>query len=348
MAATSNIDQTRRFALIRYNADGTPDAGFGSNGRAFAALSAIDQDDAYSLALQPNGRLVLAGREGLSIGGPNPIVYVPLIVGFSSTGVVDPTFGDGGPGLIRLGISGSANAIPAQPDGKLLVSATGGSTTARLMRFTVDGHADTTFGAGGAPIITRLLSISSISLQPDGNIVIGGGTASGLSGSSIFPTAYNFAVSRYINGPMAAIEFYNPGLDHYFMSMDPQEVGDLRPRRIPRMDPYRVVLPYLPEAPRRLQEHRPTPSVASTYRRSMATPTSFPQTRSNAPSRETRSRPIPISAVMWRRRRARSTSDCPTSSPVLVQRTGHPCTDSGTKDQPPTIATRQASSSRIR
>ena len=227
MAATSNIDQTRRFALIRYNADGAPDAGFGSNGRAFAALSAVDQDDAYSLALQPNGRLVLAGREGLSIGGPNPIVYIPLIVGFSSTGVVDPTFGDGGPGLIRLGIGGTANAITAQPDGKLLVSATGGSTPARLMRFTADGHADTTFGAAGAPIITRLLSISAISLQPDGNIVIGGGTASGLSGSSIFPTGYNFAASRYINGPMAAIEFYNASLDHYFMSMNPQEVGDL-------------------------------------------------------------------------------------------------------------------------
>ena len=31
----------------------------------------------------------------------------------------------------------------------------------------------------------------------------------------------------YVSGPVEAIEFYHAGLDHYFMSMDPQEVGDL-------------------------------------------------------------------------------------------------------------------------
>ena len=227
MAATSNIGTARRFALIRYNADGTPDAGFGSNGRTSAAIGANDQDDVYDLALQPSGRLIVVGREGLSITSPIPVAYVPLIVGFTSTGNVDPSFGQTPPGLIRLSISGSANAVTSQPDGRLLVAATGGSANAILMRFTMNGLVDGTFGLAGAPIKTGLLSISSMILQPDGNIVVGGGTSSGLGGSSAFPTPYTFAVSRYISGPVAAVEFYNAGLDHYFMSMDPQEVAYL-------------------------------------------------------------------------------------------------------------------------
>ena len=231
MAATSSIGTARRFALIRYNTDGTPDAGFGTDGRTSAVsggndpMGAKDFDDAYSLALQPNGRLVVAGRAGITLNHPDPVIYVPLIVGFSSTGAVAPSFGQGSSGKILLSLSGSANAVVAQPDGKLLVAANG-----TLMRFTTDGLPDTTFGAAGAAraaINTPLLSISSISLQPDGNILVGGGTASGLSGSSAFPTPYTFAVSRYTSGPMAAIEFYNARLNHYFMSMNPQEVGYL-------------------------------------------------------------------------------------------------------------------------
>ena len=47
------------------------------------------------------------------------------------------------------------------------------------------------------------------------------------NGSTGFPSDYTFAVTRFISGPMAAIEFYNPALNHYFMSMDPLEVADL-------------------------------------------------------------------------------------------------------------------------
>lgn len=48
------------FALLRLNADGTLDNSFGSNGKVSTAFYS-SSDRAYAAALQPNGRIVLAG-----------------------------------------------------------------------------------------------------------------------------------------------------------------------------------------------------------------------------------------------------------------------------------------------
>ena len=55
----SNID----FALVRYNADGSLDTSFDGNGRLITDFGSGD-DRGYSVALQPDGKIVVAGRTG--------------------------------------------------------------------------------------------------------------------------------------------------------------------------------------------------------------------------------------------------------------------------------------------
>jgi len=99
----------------------------------------------------------------------------------------------------------------------------GSGGTNKIMRFNVNGSADATFGNAGILSPQSFPFTNSIALQADGNMLLGGG-ATGVPGSGY---GYVFAVQRYVSGPSAAIEFYNASLDHYFLSMNPQEVADL-------------------------------------------------------------------------------------------------------------------------
>jgi len=51
------------FALARYNINGTLEKSFGNAGIVISELGTII-DEAYALALQSNGRIVVAGRSG--------------------------------------------------------------------------------------------------------------------------------------------------------------------------------------------------------------------------------------------------------------------------------------------
>jgi uncharacterized delta-60 repeat protein len=212
VAASSVVGPTRKFTLVRYNANGSPDTTFGNNGRTSATFGSTDQDDAAALLRQPNGRLVVIGSHGVQL----------QLVGFrADDGSVDGGFGTAG--VVRVATGDAMPSIEVrdattQPDGKLLVvfSSDFNIATHRLMRFTVDGAPDTTFGVAGTFISSSLPGIAAIALMPDGDLVLGGTSS-----------ANNFAIAHYLSGTSAAIEFYNAALDHYFMSMNPQEVADL-------------------------------------------------------------------------------------------------------------------------
>lgn len=55
------VGQTAAFAAARYNTDGSLDTTFDSDGKMTAAIGSI-YDDAYAMALQSDGKIVLAGR----------------------------------------------------------------------------------------------------------------------------------------------------------------------------------------------------------------------------------------------------------------------------------------------
>jgi len=190
----ANFNPTRDFLAIRFNKDGSLDTAFGSGGFATADFFQTT-DEAWDLALQADGKIVLVGSsdDGLLAAAR-----------FNPDGSLDASFGNGGksaPGLAPGREQGLAVAI--QPDGKIV--AAGSVVTDQhndflLTRFEPNGALDTTFG-DSRKVITDFSNsfddIQDIVLQPDGKIV-----AVGTAGS-------NFALARYNT---------NGGLDNTFGS----------------------------------------------------------------------------------------------------------------------------------
>jgi uncharacterized delta-60 repeat protein/uncharacterized repeat protein (TIGR01451 family) len=83
--------------VVRLNADGTPDLTFSSDGIARVGVSGAELD---GLAVQPNGKIVVAG----TAGGDS------LVARFRPGGARDPGFGNDG--IVRVGLG-----TPGAPDG---------------------------------------------------------------------------------------------------------------------------------------------------------------------------------------------------------------------------------------
>jgi uncharacterized delta-60 repeat protein len=79
------------FALVRFNTDGSLDAAFGVEGKVTTDIGALD-DRAAALAVQPDGKLLVAGT---SFDGTR---FRVAVVRYRADGSLDPAFGTGGKG----------------------------------------------------------------------------------------------------------------------------------------------------------------------------------------------------------------------------------------------------------
>jgi uncharacterized delta-60 repeat protein len=162
-------------SLVRYLADGVLDLGFGLAG---IAMTPIDNTfgPPVAVALQPDGKLVVASTRGQS--------RVDL-ARMTSGGVIDTSFGDGGKVTTPIGGPGgdtverSSYGLVVQPDGRIVVKANTGIGV-HLARYDENGRLDPTFGDGGHVVVRRPLSTTSLALQPDGKLVMGGLWACGM------------------------------------------------------------------------------------------------------------------------------------------------------------------------
>jgi uncharacterized delta-60 repeat protein len=179
------------FAVLRYHPDGSLDAGFGTGGLATTHFG-TGFDGAYALFLEPDGKLVAAGRA--SVGG----VWQFALVRHLSSGALDPAFGSGGRVVTPFGAESQAQALVRQPDGKLVAAGRagplGGGQDFALARYTSDGALDPTFGTGGT-VRTDFVGSGdwayALALQPDGKLVAAGYSYEGGIG--------RFALARYHN-----------------------------------------------------------------------------------------------------------------------------------------------------
>ncbi len=130
-------------AIVRYNADGAPDDSFGTAGVASADLG-TRSDDARAVAIQPDGKIVVAGTADEDIG----------LARFTSSGHLDPTFGQGGTTVTDLGSDDVANGVALTPGGEIEIAGyTLGPKIDRdflLARYDTEGNLDTGFGDHGA------------------------------------------------------------------------------------------------------------------------------------------------------------------------------------------------------
>ncbi|MBD8904893.1 hypothetical protein MBTS_22090, partial [Methylobacterium bullatum] len=173
------------FALVRYNADGSLDTGFGPDGTGkilTPAAPGTASDYGQSVALQTDGKIVVAGY---GVGAGNR--YDFALVRYDADGSLDTTFGTGGKVLTPVGTglsSDQGNSVTLQADGKILVAGYGEGSEGQdfaLLRYNADGSLDTGFGPDGTGKILTPISAgtasdqgNSVTLQADGKIVVVG------------------------------------------------------------------------------------------------------------------------------------------------------------------------------
>ncbi|MGK3966643.1 delta-60 repeat domain-containing protein [Sorangium sp. So ce118] len=101
------------FLVVRFGPDGGLDTSFGQDAQALAGLT----DGApVDMALQLDGRIVVAGNVG------EYAVSQPTVVRFLPDGALDPTFGDEGVQSLFLGEEDFVHSMTVAADGKLLVA----------------------------------------------------------------------------------------------------------------------------------------------------------------------------------------------------------------------------------
>jgi uncharacterized delta-60 repeat protein len=159
----NDISSNYEFALARLNANGSPDAGFGTAGQVRVQVAASQQSPrsgAYSLALQSNGRLVAGGyaRDPVSNASvPNELA----LARFNPDGTLDSSFGSGGKVRVQTATGDApysyAAALALQSDDKIVAAGASGANPASgaptygylAARFNTDGTLDPTFGSAG-------------------------------------------------------------------------------------------------------------------------------------------------------------------------------------------------------
>jgi uncharacterized delta-60 repeat protein len=181
------------FALVRYNANGTLDGTFGVGGKVTTPVLLAD-DQARAVAIQTNGRIVVAGWAA------NATNYDFAVVRYTTAGALDATFGGTGKVTTTMGTSDDeAYAVAIQTDGKIVVAGdaknAGGNQDVAVVRYLTGGALDGTFGVGGrviTPIGAGDDTARDLVLQPDGKPVVAGSTWNGAN--------FDFAVLRYATG----------------------------------------------------------------------------------------------------------------------------------------------------
>jgi uncharacterized delta-60 repeat protein len=165
-----------RFSIARYKPNGSLDPSFGRKGKVSIAFCCAG--GARGIALQPDGKIVVASSEGLEEESP----FVFALVRLNPDGSADSSFGSNGTVRTQIGTGSGAYDVAVQPDGKIVVagwSDNGTRTSFALARYKPDGSLDPTFGPGGTvttPVGPQFDFARALALQPDGKIIAGGYT----------------------------------------------------------------------------------------------------------------------------------------------------------------------------
>ena len=159
--ATSGSSVTSDMAAARYNTNGALDFSFGSLGRTQANVGGSTLDVGYAMAIQPDGKIIVAG--GAGIGDlPGPADYwghvnaFVALARFDTNGAPDTTFGNNGTVVSEVGAySDFAMSLALQPDGKIVIAGASqnGNYKWFAQRYNADGSLDTSYGNNSAALL---------------------------------------------------------------------------------------------------------------------------------------------------------------------------------------------------
>jgi uncharacterized delta-60 repeat protein len=166
------------FCVARYNASGSLDATWNGNGKVITAIG-TGADRANAMALQPDGKVLLAGY---CVGGASTIYF--CAARYNANGTPDLTWNGTGKGITPISTIGTAadlaNAMALQPDGKVLLAgycSNGTNDDFCSLRYNADGTLDSSWGGTGK-VITAIGTANdralAMALQPDGKVLLAG------------------------------------------------------------------------------------------------------------------------------------------------------------------------------
>ena len=145
------------------------------------------------MAVQPDGRLVVAGQASVAFG-----VVDFAVARYAANGDPDGTFGTGG--KVLTDIAGKTDLLAAlvlQPDGRIVVVGRvapdgGANPDTGVVRYEANGVPDETFGSHGIARLplagTGWDEATGVVLQPDGKLV--------LSVEAVVGSTFDFTVAR--------------------------------------------------------------------------------------------------------------------------------------------------------
>ena len=144
------MSSVNAFAVARYNPDGSLDTTFGNGGTVTTDFLGAE-DDAFSVLIQPDGKIVAVGSAN------SPVDFYDFAAArYLPNGTLDTTFGSAGRMRVDFGNQDMDIASDAalQADGKIVAAGTtvfdfGVEQDFALTRFNTNGTVDTTFGTGG-------------------------------------------------------------------------------------------------------------------------------------------------------------------------------------------------------
>ena len=174
--------QGHSFGVVRYNPDGSLDTSFDGDGKVTTSVrDTADYDLPYKVMLQPDGKIVVAGRSLANAQSD----FDFALVRYNADGSLDPTFD--GDGKLTTPVSPVASSddgafgIALQPDGKIVVAGNAyysmNSGDCAVLRYNANGSLDTTFDGDGKAFISfgnLTEALLDVVIQPDGKIVTAG------------------------------------------------------------------------------------------------------------------------------------------------------------------------------
>src|SRR5712671_5772772 len=163
-------------ALVRYNADGSLDTGFGSGGIVRTAVPSVNAV-ATAVVVQPgllpaNDKILVAG----STFDPSTGTAGIVLARYTATGTLDAGFGTGGQGFVSAPIGPGTsvdNASLALQGGNIVVAGATSAGDFVLRRYNSAGVLDPNFGTAGTATthVGPSAMGPAIALQSDGKIV---------------------------------------------------------------------------------------------------------------------------------------------------------------------------------
>jgi uncharacterized delta-60 repeat protein len=204
------------FAAVRYHTNGSLDMSFDGDGKATTAIASGD-DDAASVAIQPDGKIILAGTGTFT--GPRF-----AMIRYNTNGTLDNSFGSFGRVATEVGVVSRGFGMALQPDGKIVVGGVAAVSQTEidmaLLRYLTNGFPDNSFSGDGQ--VTTAIGLASefghaVALQPDGKILLAGFAAIGADNE--------FAIVRYLTNGTPDPDYGINGKAVHDISTGPSDVS---------------------------------------------------------------------------------------------------------------------------